>query len=264
MATRLGAHKLARMLLLIFRRWNELQKSEEKSDASGRATPEKMSTSPSGSATTNTKTSTHDAEGAPSPRGTKPLNIRPKPSPLGTASVSETRVSQQQLNPRSPVGLSPSGTNGRKDGFLLVDDNYINLKMLCTYMTKLGLAYRTATNGQEAVDAYKKDPTGIRCILMDISMPVMDGFEASKQIRGYEKEKEKERARDKVKGDLETVSPALILALTGLASLDAQKEGFASGVDLFLAKPVKLKELESILRSKGLLGEEEEQGRNIV
>ncbi|KAM0460566.1 hypothetical protein ACHAPV_004839 [Trichoderma viride] len=126
--------------------------------------------------------------------------------------------------------------------FLLVEDNSINLDILAIYMKKLGRAYHTATNGSLAVEAYKANPNHCKYIFMDVSMPVMDGFEATRRIRAYEREHQ--------------LKPCVIFALTGLASESAQQEAFGSGVDLFLTKPVKLKELGMILRSRGLLPEE--------
>jgi len=67
-------------------------------------------------------------------------------------------------------------------------------------------------------------------------MPVMDGFESTRLIRAFEMEKRLPRCT--------------IIALTGLASAEAQLEAFASGIDLFLAKPVRLKELGQILASR--------------
>jgi CheY-like chemotaxis protein len=68
---------------------------------------------------------------------------------------------------------------------------------------------------------------------MDINMPILNGFEASRQIRGFEQQR--------------GLPPATIIALTGLGSASAQQEAFSSGVDLFLTKPVRLKELTKIL-----------------
>jgi CheY-like chemotaxis protein len=68
----------------------------------------------------------------------------------------------------------------------------------------------------------------------DISMPVMNGFEATRFIRSLENE----RAEQK---------PATIIALTGLSSTRDETEALTSGVDLFLTKPVSLKELSRLL-----------------
>jgi CheY-like chemotaxis protein len=68
---------------------------------------------------------------------------------------------------------------------------------------------------------------------MDISMPVMDGLESTRQIRKFEQ--------------TQNLKAAKVIALTGLASQQAQDEASASGVDAYLAKPVKFKELRKVL-----------------
>ncbi|CVK91854.1 related to nik-1 protein (Os-1p protein) [Fusarium mangiferae] len=150
----------------------------------------------------------------------------------------------QQL-PRSPLATpsekpDPMCAEPRTSErlFLLVDDNPINLKMLVVFMKKLNLPYRTATDGQQAVDKYRENPKGFICVFMDISMPVMNGFEATRAIR-----------------KIETGAPAprcAVFALTGLASQEAQQEAILSGIDLFLTKPIKLVEIRQILETKHL------------
>lgn len=66
-------------------------------------------------------------------------------------------------------------------------------------------------------------------------MPVMDGFEATRAIRSLEKERD-------------CCSPAFIIALTGLSSSADQSEALASGIDLFLTKPVSFKEVSRLLK----------------
>ncbi|KAM0553991.1 hypothetical protein ACHAPJ_007066 [Fusarium lateritium] len=123
--------------------------------------------------------------------------------------------------------------------FLLVDDNPINLKMLVVFMKKLNLPYSTATDGQQAVNKYRENPKGYKCVFMDISMPVMNGFEATRAIREIEA------------GGAGPRCP--VFALTGLASQEAQEEAFLSGIDLFLTKPIKLAEIKQILELKNLI-----------
>jgi CheY-like chemotaxis protein len=106
-------------------------------------------------------------------------------------------------------------------------------QILVAFMAKSKREWTTAENGLEAVEAYLASPKSYSGILMDISMPVMDGLVASRRIREFE------RTQDLV--------PTTIIALTGIASASAQQEAFASGIDLFMTKPVRLKELAEIL-----------------
>ncbi|KAG6029564.1 hypothetical protein E4U41_000315 [Claviceps citrina] len=143
-------------------------------------------------------------------------------------------------SPATPPSESPSAELPATK-FLLVDDNHINLKVLSTYMQKLGLEYDTAVNGKEAVDLFCRAPRPrYRCVLMDISMPVMDGFEATRCMRAWEERRGTRRVP--------------VVALSGLASEDAHREALGSGMDLLLTKPVKLKALGGILESMGVIG----------
>lgn len=126
---------------------------------------------------------------------------------------------------------------------MLVDDNHINLKVLSAYMTKLQLPHVAVVNGQEAVDTYTEDPTRFAAVLMDLSMPVMDGLEATRHIRAHE-------LKHKLR-------PVKVLALTGLASERTHREAFESGVDVFLTKPVRLQHLREHL---GLIPAQENGG----
>ncbi|CZS98649.1 uncharacterized protein RCO7_06385 [Rhynchosporium graminicola] len=116
---------------------------------------------------------------------------------------------------------------------LLVEDNPINLKLLTTSIKRLGLPFTTATNGVEAVEAYKASSTQILLVFMDIQMPEMDGIEASREIRIYEKENGLPRC--------------VIVALTALDSPDAKQAAIDSGVDMFFTKPVSVKKLKELV-----------------
>lgn len=76
-------------------------------------------------------------------------------------------------------------------------------------------------------------------------MPIMSGLEATREIRSHER-------------GLNTKEPAMIIALTGVGSAAIQQEAFASGVDLFLTKPVRFNELSDILK-KSTLGRDYEK-----
>ncbi|KAE8315559.1 hypothetical protein BDV41DRAFT_586402 [Aspergillus transmontanensis] len=118
---------------------------------------------------------------------------------------------------------------------LVVDDNAINLNLMLTFMKKRNLAtLDSAENGKVAVDAVERLQQGYDLIFMDISMPVMNGFEATRAIRAIEKERD-------------CCTPATIIALTGLSSSRDESEALNSGVDLFLTKPVSFKEVSRLL-----------------
>lgn len=155
----------------------------------------------------------------------------------------------------------------RPPRILVVDDNSINLRLLQTYTRKR--KYKlvdSAVNGQLALEAAKRHPEGYDIIFMDISMPVMNGFEATRAIREFECD------CGRVRGTQERVlplpggqqsAPAFIIALTGLASGRDQTEAFASGVDMYLTKPVSFKEVGRVLdnwEANGGIGLELEEG----
>jgi CheY-like chemotaxis protein len=125
-----------------------------------------------------------------------------------------------------------------KSRILLVDDNDINLKLLVRFVTKANYAYECATDGLQAVEAYKGASgdrnRAFRYVLMDISMPVMDGLAATREIREFEK-------RNRIE------PRTVIVAMTGLASEMTQDDALRSGVDYFQIKPVIFKDLLKVL-----------------
>jgi signal transduction histidine kinase/CheY-like chemotaxis protein len=129
---------------------------------------------------------------------------------------------------------SASGTQSRPR-VLLVDDNDINLRLIMTLMKKRKITtIDTAQNGKEAVNSAKRMMPGYDLIFMDMSMPIMDGFEATRAIRAIE------RNRD-------GCVPAKIIAFTGLSSSRDKSRALESGVDLFLTKPASLKEISRLV-----------------
>jgi CheY-like chemotaxis protein len=118
---------------------------------------------------------------------------------------------------------------------LLVDDNPINRKIGMRQLERLGFHVKTAHNGQDAVDAVLREPWDV--ILMDCMMPVMDGFEATRQIRANE-------CNQSRSGEVRRV---LIVALTANVSDKHRELCFESGMDEFLGKPVLADELKATI-----------------
>jgi CheY-like chemotaxis protein len=113
---------------------------------------------------------------------------------------------------------------------LLVDDDVRNIFALSAALENKGAIIETARNGREAVDKVKADPS-INLILMDIMMPEMDGYEATREIR-----KDSRFAR------------LPIIAVTAKAMGDDQEKCREAGANDYLAKPVDLHKLLSLLR----------------
>jgi len=112
-------------------------------------------------------------------------------------------------------------------------------------MNKNKLDYMEAENGLEALRIYQSNPAQFDVILMDMSMPVMDGVSATRAIRQYEQEY--------------NIPRCYIMALTGLASASAKLEAWNAGIDHFMTKPVNFKALRmSLLKAKGKRDNSEE------
>lgn len=77
-------------------------------------------------------------------------------------------------------------------------------------------------------------------------MPIMDGFESTRLIRKAEREYQNTLDISAK----ESFRPATIVAMTGLASASAQHEAYGSGMDLFLTKPIRRKELFTVLNER--------------
>lgn len=143
-----------------------------------------------------------------------------------------TPADQPKENIPPPVS-SNSPTKPKDLRVLLVEDNEINLKLLIATMRKLKITHSTASNGLEALNAYKDCRGDFDVIFMDISMPVMSGIDSTRHIRRFERE--------------EGLEPTRLIALTGAANPNTRQEAFSSGVDLFLTKPVPMRELRGML-----------------
>lgn len=100
-------------------------------------------------------------------------------------------------------------------------------------MKRLHRPFETAENGLQAVQHYAAAPSSYSLVLMDMSMPIMDGFTATENIRVLEEKNRWKRCQ--------------IIALTGVASAEARQRAFTCGVDTFLTKPASMQNLKSII-----------------
>ncbi len=121
---------------------------------------------------------------------------------------------------------------------LLVDDNAINQKVALRLFQQMGYQADVAGNGIEAVDAVRRKTYDI--VFMDVQMPEMDGLEATRQIRNWE------RARPATLG-----APLVIVAMTANAMQGDREKCLQSGMNDYLPKPVRPETLQTAMEQWG-------------
>ncbi|MCB1614747.1 MAG: response regulator [Pseudomonadales bacterium] len=151
-------------------------------------------------------------------------NPQKKPENISTLHPASSR-------PDLPAAQGMHGQKSRKkQRILVVEDNSLQSQLLRDLLTDSGEVV-CAYNGAEALQ-YCFD-SSFEVILMDLHMPVLDGFEATRQIRNWEKAK--------------GLKPAMIIALTADNTISYRDELFATGFNEILKKPVTQAELQGKL-----------------
>lgn len=141
---------------------------------------------------------------------------------------------------------------GRAPRVMVVDDNAVNSNLLLAYCKKKGCDFAMAENGEKAVQVFENQMPGYwDLILMDISMPVMDGFDATRAIRKIESDRRYADTEDPLSSSQVIKSRVQVMALTGLGCSDDKKKAFSAGVDGYLVKPVSFKSIDLILKNLG-------------
>ena len=128
---------------------------------------------------------------------------------------------------------------------LLVEDNDLNSEIATEILESFGLKVASADDGDVAVEMVKAaQPGDYDIVLMDIQMPRMDGYEASRQIRAYEQTNRQAGA---------DVAPIPIVAMTANAFEEDRKLAFEAGMNEHVPKPINISQLKQVL-SKFLVG----------
>lgn len=120
----------------------------------------------------------------------------------------------------------------RKLHFLLAEDDLVNQKVAEKVLSRAGFTIEIASNGQEAVEAFKQK--SFDAILMDVHMPVLDGYQATQQIREFE---------DQNGGHIQ------IIAMTASVMSGDMEKCLDAGMDDYMSKPIDIVELNRKLQN---------------
>jgi two-component system, cell cycle response regulator DivK len=126
-------------------------------------------------------------------------------------------------------GQPPVHNNNDVATVLLVEDTEDNRQMMGRLLEMSGFRVVEATNGQEAVEAAARENPKI--ILMDLSLPFIDGLAATRRIRS-----------------LPGLKQVPIVAVSAHDTADFHQEALAAGCDAYITKPIDFSELEDVMR----------------
>ena len=141
--------------------------------------------------------------------------------------IAEESAAVQEMSELPKENLS-----GRR--ILLVEDNELNREIAAFLLKDEGISVTEAEDGQQAVECFLKMPEGYYdAVLMDIMMPVMDGYQATREIRGSGKK------------DAEMIP---IIAMTANAFAEDKRKTMEAGMDAHLSKPINVPELMDTIR----------------
>ena len=141
----------------------------------------------------------------------------------------------EELSEENPILVdSDSSINLEGKRILLVEDNEINREIAQELLMDEGYLVETANDGSVAVEMIKNaSPSYYSLVLMDIQMPVMDGYTATREIRALQDEK---------------LARIPIIALSANAFAEDYKRSIEAGMDAHVPKPIQMEELQETIR----------------
>ncbi|RGP67902.1 osomolarity two-component response regulator ssk1 [Fusarium longipes] len=215
-----------------------------------------------------THSNSSDAPGMPPAAPPLPTPPAPEPTTVGVSTppvrpssprpTTKIKKSKKSEHPSLPPGMLNGGVP--PINVLIVEDNPINLKLLEAFVKRLKVRWSTAMNGRDAVKKWRSG--GFHLVLMDIQLPVMNGLDATREIRRLERvnsigvfssspdgeitTENPDEIDDKDRLDNASLfkSPVIIVALTASSLQSDRHEALAAGCNDFLTKPVNFDWLE--------------------
>jgi len=143
--------------------------------------------------------------------------------------IGQQKAIKKGIDPNTPV---PSDVQFDGNHILLVEDNKINVMVAMKFLKKWGLKVDVAENGQIALDKIQQN--NYELALMDLDMPVLDGYEATAAIRASK---------------VERISQLPVIALSASAVSDFREKAMEVGMDEYVTKPFKPEELYGVLNA---------------
>jgi signal transduction histidine kinase/ActR/RegA family two-component response regulator len=142
------------------------------------------------------------------------------------AQPSDTRAETLAMDPREQPEekAEEMGAPARELKILVAEDDSVNLRMMMRFIERTGHNAIGAVNGEEAVETFRSQRPDL--VLMDLTMPVVDGLEAARRIRSHEQGEES--------------APTPIIALSGHAMDEVRDKVKAAGIDDHIVKPISL------------------------
>jgi signal transduction histidine kinase/DNA-binding response OmpR family regulator/ABC-type amino acid transport substrate-binding protein len=160
---------------------------------------------------------------------------------LGMMGLSEAGSGQPEQPDAQPEQPQTAADNFEGRRVLLVEDIEINREIVLTLLEPTRLDVDCAENGAEALKIFREAPGRYDMIFMDVQMPEMDGYEATRQIRAFEKERGKEVAPDSPR-------EIPIIAMTANVFREDIEKCLEAGMNGHVGKPLDFDEVLATLR----------------